>query len=59
VDVAGNPISTSFLASATGDLDEDAAIAIWTIDKSVAAYPKAVNTGFLPPGQKGHLVYEV
>ena len=37
-----------FAATATGNLDEDATNAVYTIDKSVATYPKAI---LAPPGE--------
>ena len=38
-------ISTSFSASATGDLDEDAAGATFTVATGAATYPKAIKGG--------------
>lgn len=40
-----NPIATSFSATATGDLDEDGTAAVYTVDKDVGTYPRAVRTG--------------
>jgi len=38
-------ISVSFCAIAEGDLDEDTQTALFTVDKDVGTYPKAVKTG--------------
>jgi prepilin-type N-terminal cleavage/methylation domain-containing protein len=42
---AGAGITVAFSASATGDIDEDAAVATFTVDKTAATYPKAVKGG--------------
>jgi len=41
-------INGPFMASATGDLDENNTAAVYTIDKGVGTYPKAI---LAPPGE--------
>jgi type IV pilus assembly protein PilA len=36
---------TTFQATATGNLDDDAAQCVFTVDKAVATYPKAIKSG--------------
>lgn len=36
---------TVFVATATGNLDDDAAQCVYTVDKAVATYPKAIKSG--------------
>jgi prepilin-type N-terminal cleavage/methylation domain-containing protein len=44
-EVGPGSTSTVFVATATGDLDEDTLPCIFTVDKLAADYPKAVKTG--------------
>jgi len=37
------PSAIIFVATATGDLDEDGAPCVYTVDKGVATYPKAIR----------------
>jgi hypothetical protein len=42
--VGGSGVTT-FVATATGNLDDDATPCVFTVDKSVATYPKAIKSG--------------